>query len=68
MMSVTDNGLGIDIERHADKLFGLNKTFHRHKDAKGVGLYLTKTQVVAMGGIIYIESEVGVGSNFIIKF
>jgi PAS domain S-box-containing protein len=63
-----DNGLGIDMNRHSDKLFGLNKTFHRHEEAKGVGLFITKTQVEAMGGSITAESEPDKGSTFIIHF
>lgn len=68
VLTVKDNGLGIDLERHGHKLFGLHKTFHRHKEAKGVGLYLTKTQIEAMGGAISAESEVGKGAIFTIKF
>ncbi len=68
VMTVTDNGLGIDLKRHGGKLFGLNKTFHRHPEAKGVGLFITKTQVEAMGGKIFAESEVGVGTTFTIIF
>lgn len=63
-----DNGLGIDMVRHKDKLFGLNKTFHRHEEAKGVGLYITKTQVEAMGGSISAISEVNKGTTIIISF
>ncbi|MCF4101258.1 PAS domain S-box protein [Gillisia sp. M10.2A] len=65
---VSDNGLGIDMKRHRKKLFGLNKTFHRHSEAKGVGLFITKTQVEAMGGRISAESEVDKGTIFKITF
>ena len=68
VLKITDNGLGIDLIKNGDKLFGLNKTFHRHAEAKGVGLYLTKTQIEAMGGQIYAQSEVNVGTTFIIEF
>lgn len=63
-----DNGLGIDLDKHGHKLFGLNKVFHRHPDAKGVGLYLTKTQIESMGGTITATSEVNVGTTFTINF
>lgn len=63
-----DNGLGIDLEKHGHKLFGLNKTFHRHPEAKGVGLYLTKIQVETMGGSIFATSEVNKGSIFTVIF
>jgi PAS domain S-box-containing protein len=67
-LRVQDNGLGIDLEKHGDKLFGLHKTFHVHKEAKGVGLFLVKTQVEALGGSIMAESEVDKGTTFIIRF
>jgi PAS domain S-box-containing protein len=68
VLSVTDNGLGIDLKKHGHKLFGLNKTFHRNTDSKGLGLFITKTQIEALGGKISAESEVGEGSTFIIVF
>jgi signal transduction histidine kinase len=68
MLSISDNGLGIDLEKNGNKIFGFHKTFHRHAEAKGVGLFLTKTQVEAMGGKISIESEVDKGTRFIIHF
>ncbi|MEP2671485.1 MAG: PAS domain S-box protein [Cyclobacteriaceae bacterium] len=67
-LTISDNGLGINLERHGGKIFGLHKTFHRHAEAKGVGLFITKTQVEAMGGKISVESEVGKGSVFKINF
>jgi len=66
--SIQDNGLGIDLVKHGHKLFGLNKTFHRHAEAKGVGLYITKTQVESMGGAISAESEPDKGTTFTIIF
>lgn len=67
-LTFRDNGLGIDLKKHGHKLFGLNKTFHRHPEAKGVGLYLTKIQVESMGGTIYATSEVDKGSAFMVIF
>ena len=63
-----DNGLGIDLKRHKDKVFGLYQRFHDNPDSKGLGLYLVKSQVESMGGTISIESEVGVGTTFTITF
>lgn len=67
-ISFADNGLGIDLKRHGAKIFGLQKTFHRNKDAKGIGLFLIKSQVEAMGGSIEVESEVLQGSTFTVTF
>jgi signal transduction histidine kinase len=63
-----DNGLGIDLELHKNKIFGLYKTFHNRKDAHGVGLFLVKTQIESQGGQIEVESQPGKGSTFKIIF
>ncbi|CAM4170839.1 PAS domain-containing protein [Zobellia nedashkovskayae] len=67
-VSFKDNGLGIDLKRNSDKLFGMYKTFHRNKDAKGIGLFITKNQMEAMNGKIEAESTVDVGSIFKLYF
>lgn len=67
-LRITDNGLGIDLDAYGDLLFGMYKTFHKHKDARGIGLYITKNQIEAMKGKIFVESEVGVGTMFKIIF
>ena len=67
-LRVSDNGLGIDLETNSHKLFGLRKTFHEHPEARGVGLFLTKTQVEAQGGHIRAESTPDKGSTFIVTF
>ncbi|MGJ4747030.1 PAS domain S-box protein [Leptospira sp. SA-E8] len=67
LLIVEDNGLGIDLKKYQDKLFGLHKTFHRHPDARGVGLFLTKSQVEALNGRIYAESELDHGTKMIIE-
>jgi PAS domain S-box-containing protein len=64
LLIAKDNGLGIDLKKHGHKLFGLNNTFHRHPDSKGVGLFMTKTQIEAVGGTITAESEVDKGTTF----
>jgi PAS domain S-box-containing protein len=64
VLTAKDNGLGIDLQKNGHKLFGLNNTFHSHPDSKGVGLFMTKTQVEAIGGSITVESEVDRGTTF----
>ncbi len=68
VLSIKDNGLGIDLEEHGDKLFGMYKTFHENPDARGIGLYITKNQIEAMNGKITVESKVGKGTIFKIYF
>ena len=67
-LAIEDNGLGIDLDKYGDKLFGMYKTFHSHKDARGIGLYITKNQIEAMNGKITASSEVGKGTIFKIYF
>jgi len=64
VLHVADNGLGIDLQRQGHKLFGMYKTFHGNPDARGIGLFLTKNQVEAMGGRIEVSSEVNQGTTF----
>lgn len=68
VLSIQDNGQGIDLKKYGDKLFGMYKTFHGGKDARGIGLYITKNQVEAMNGKIVTQSEVGMGTTFKIYF
>jgi signal transduction histidine kinase len=68
ILSVSDNGLGVDLVKHKDNFFKIGKVFHRHSDAKGFGLFMTKTQVEAMGGKIWAESVPHVGTTFYIEF
>ncbi len=63
-----DNGIGIDLTRNADKIFGLYQRFHNYPDSKGLGLYLVKSQVESMGGTISVQSEVNKGTTFTLTF
>ncbi len=63
-----DNGLGMNMERVRNDIFGLYKRFHNHSESKGIGLYLVHSQITALGGKIDVESEVGKGTKFVITF
>lgn len=64
IITVTDNGLGIDLVDKARTLFQPYKTFHRHPDARGLGLFITRNQVESLGGSISVQSVPGAGSTF----
>jgi PAS domain S-box-containing protein len=68
VFSVEDNGIGIDLNKNGDKLFGMYKTFHNNDDARGIGLYITKNQIEAMGGSIIACSELNIGTTFKVYF
>ncbi len=67
-LMIADNGIGIDLKRYGDNLFGMYKTFNNNPDAKGIGLFISKNQVDAMGGRIETESTLGEGTTFTIYF
>lgn len=67
-LTVTDNGLGIDTALYKEKVFTLYPRFHTHVDGKGLGLYLVKTQILALGAKIELESQVGEGTVFKVYF
>ena len=63
-----DNGLGMDLTRKKDQIFGLYKRYHYHIEGKGMGLFMVKTQVELLGGKIEVDSEVDEFSEFVITF
>ncbi len=62
--SVSDNGLGIDLKKYGDRVFGMFKTFHGNRDARGIGLFITRNQIEALGGKIEVESTPNIGTTF----
>jgi PAS domain S-box-containing protein len=63
-----DNGKGIDLDKNGSQLFGLYKRFDTTMEGKGMGLFMVKTQVEALGGTIRIKSKLGEGTEFTIQF
>ncbi|GJD17327.1 hypothetical protein RIVM261_022830 [Rivularia sp. IAM M-261] len=64
--SVADNGIGIE-SQHFEKIFQLFQklTSLQDSDSTGVGLALVRKIVELHDGKVWVESEIGVGSNFI---
>ena len=65
---VSDNGVGFDMQNVKDKIFGMYKTFHDHKDAVGIGLFMTKNQIESLNGSIEVDSTPNNGTTFTIRF
>jgi PAS domain S-box-containing protein len=66
-ISVSDNGVGINLTENGAYMFGLYKRFHYEVEGKGLGLHMTKTQVESLNGKISVISEENVGSTFLIE-
>lgn len=62
-----DHGMGIDLKKHGEKIFGLYKRFHANAEGKGMGLFMVKTQIEAMGGCISVKSQPDKGIEFEIE-
>ncbi|OYZ33472.1 MAG: PAS domain-containing sensor histidine kinase [Sphingobacteriales bacterium 17-39-43] len=65
---ISDNGMGFDMEKVRDKVFGLNQKFHDHPDSKGIGLYLVYNHITSLGGRISLDSKINEGATFTITF
>ncbi|MFD1015331.1 sensor histidine kinase [Winogradskyella rapida] len=67
---ISDNGIGIDLNKFKDQVFEIYKTFHgtKRKDSRGIGLFITKTQVEALNGEIQVESNLNHGTAFSLSF
>jgi sensor histidine kinase regulating citrate/malate metabolism len=68
ILKVSDNGLGIDLKKYGHHVFKLRKTFHKHPESRGIGLFMIKNQIESLGGEISIESAENLGTTFTIKF
>ena len=67
IIEIVDNGIGIDLEKHHKKLFGIFNRFHNHVEGSGVGLYIVKKIVSENKGQISLESKVDLGTSFRIQ-
>lgn len=63
-ISISDNGIGMDLKRIGDQLYAPFRRFHANFDGKGLGLNMVKTQVEMLGGTISVQSTAGVGTTF----
>ncbi|PVY42150.1 PAS domain S-box protein [Pontibacter virosus] len=67
-LHVKDNGRGMDLALVRPHLFQLYKRFHTGPEGKGIGLYLVKMQMNAIGGEIEVDSEPELGTTFTLHF
>lgn len=67
-ISVTDNGIGIDMDAASGKMFQLYQRFNSTHPGHGFGLYLVKSQMEAMEGRVEVDSILGRGTTFHLYF
>jgi signal transduction histidine kinase len=69
-ISVKDNGIGIPKEKLGsvfDRFEQVDNSFNRNHEGSGIGLSLAKALIEAHKGSVTVESEIGKGTEFIIK-
>lgn len=67
-LSVSDNGLGMDLPEVGQHLFTLFARFHKHAEGQGIGLHMIKSLIEEGGGHIEVESTLNVGTTFKVYF
>lgn len=68
LLVVKDNGVGINLDKTDNKIFKVYENNAVKGEAKGLGLFLVKNQVEALGGDIVVKSKPHKGSKFTVKF
>lgn len=63
-----DNGIGVDLNKHSHKIFGLYRKFNSNIEGKGIGLHMVKKGMDIMGGKIHILSEPNSGTEVHLTF
>jgi PAS domain S-box-containing protein len=64
VLAISDNGVGMDLNKYGKNIFKPFTRFSKIADGKGLGLYLVKNMVEKNGGRIEVESELDVGTTF----
>ncbi len=67
IIKITDNGIGIDLQKNEDRIFNLYNRFNANIEGKGIGLYLVKNHLEMLGGTIEVASIINEGTVFSLK-
>ncbi len=71
LFSIRDTGIGISPEQQCyifDRFRKANESYNTGERGTGLGLSISKGLIRLMGGDIWVESTLGIGSTFYLKF
>ncbi|MBC7450070.1 MAG: HAMP domain-containing histidine kinase [Cytophagales bacterium] len=68
LLTIRDNGLGMDLQHKEHRIFSMFKRLHDHVEGSGIGLYLVKRIMDNTGGTIAVDSQIGKGTTFTLCF
>jgi signal transduction histidine kinase/DNA-binding response OmpR family regulator len=68
VLTIEDNGIGIDLEKEKNKIFQKYQRFNTDTEGTGLGLWIVKETVEKNGGKIEVESHVNQGTTFRVIF
>lgn len=67
-LDIEDNGQGFPLEQVKDRVFGLFQKFSNHPESRGMGLYLVRSMLSALGADIELSSTPGEGTRILLRF
>jgi two-component system sensor histidine kinase SenX3 len=71
VLQVSDSGVGIpsdSLEHIFERFYRVDKARSRKSGGSGLGLSIVRSMVERNGGEINVESEIGKGSTFTVRF
>lgn len=68
VLSVHDNGPGLNLAGEQDRLSGIFQRLHDHVEGSGIGLYRVKKIIENAGGRVKATSKLDEGSTFTVYF
>ena len=63
-VKIKDNGVGMNLEKHEDKLFGLFQRINQSEQGSGMGMFIVKNLLYNYGGKLNVDSKLNQGSTF----
>jgi signal transduction histidine kinase len=66
IIEFVDNGVGIE-SHHLDKIFNMFYRANIDSKGSGLGLFIFREAIRALGGFVTVESELGAGTKFFIQ-